>query len=402
MKKAHSTSTLKLIGLFAAIAFPFAANAASVPTPKKTVAPKIEDASGLVRVLVDINQYGFVTDAAIEESSNAELNDATLAAIRQWTFNPAEEDGIAVSSKAVQPFSFNHGAIVYKEKKLAEDSLPSAKKRVAPTLSNELRSITGQVVLQAELNEEGRVIDVAVKSSTHEELESTASDALKKWTFKPAIESGKSIASSVIIPFHFKGIEAAAAVELASHNQNVDKAPKAIRKTIPELPSSVSDQRGEAKLKLTVDQHGFVAAADILESSNPALSAAAQEAALEWKFKPAIKNGEAVAATVIQPFSFNGGLITDEVPVDSMPSIKRSVQPELPAALAQVQGFVKVRLEIDAHGNVQSASCTKSSHDELVAPTVEAAKSWSFKPATRAGEKVPSSVVVPFVFNERS
>ncbi|MDQ8187890.1 energy transducer TonB [Pelagicoccus sp. SDUM812002] len=406
MKTKKHSPNLGIISLCAALVLPFAAGANSVPTPKKTVAPHLNEAisqdAGEVRILVDINEYGFVTDALIEDSTNAALNQAALAAIYQWTFEPAVANGVAVPSKAIQPFYFNDGSIVMETKKTASDRNPIAKSRVAPVLSPDLKNITGEVVLQASLDSEGRVEAVSVKSSTHSELEAVAGAALAQWKFKPAIKDGENSASKVIIPFSFKGTGREAVHEIVAKNAKVDAAPVALRQPTPELTRELREQRGVAKLKLTVDEYGYVAAVDIVESSNEALTSAARDAALQWKFKPAFKDGAAVASTVVQPFSFNGGLLTADLPVDTMPEVKRSKAPKLPEALAQVQGYVKVRLNLDARGNVVHAACTKSSHDELVAPTVEAAKSWSFKPAIRDGEKVPSTVVVPFVFNERS
>ncbi len=406
MKSTYHSPKLSIITLLAAVALPFAAGAATVPTPKKTVAPHLSGAqntaAGEVRILVDINEYGFVTDAQIQDSTNESLNEVSLAAMHQWTFVPAEENGVAVSSKAVQPFYFNEGSIVLEKKKTAADKNPIAKSRVAPTLSEDLLNITGNVILQASLDADGKVAGVKVKSSTHSELEAAASAALQQWSFKPAIKEGETVASKIIIPFNFTGTGSQAIVTAAAKRKSVDKAPVALRQPTPELTHELRNQRGEAKLKLTVDAHGYVAGVDILESSNDALSSAARKAALQWKFKPAIKDGSAVASTVVQPFSFNGGILTADLPVDTLPEVKRSKSPKLPTALAKVQGFVKVRLNLDAQGNVINAACTKSSHDELVAPTVEAAKAWSFKPAVRDGEKVPSTVVVPFVFNERS
>lgn len=388
------------------MALPFALGAATVPTPKKTVAPQLsgalDKAAGEVKVLVEINEYGFVTDAQINASTNESLNEVALDAIHQWTFFPAEENGVAISSKALQPFYFNEGSIVLEKKKTAADKNPIAKSRVAPTLSEDLVNITGNVVLQASLDTKGNVKGITVKSSTHSELEAAASAALEKWSFKPAVKDGESVASKIIIPFNFVGTGSQTTVVAAAKSKSVDKAPVALRQPTPELSRELRNQRGEAKLQLTVDAHGYVAGVDILESSNDALSAAAREAALQWKFKPAVKDGTAVASTVVQPFSFNGGILTADLPVDTLPEVKRSKTPELPEALAKVQGFVKVRLNLDASGKVINAACTKSSHDELIAPTVEAAKAWSFKPAVRNGEKVPSTVVVPFVFNERS
>lgn len=407
MKSSNTSSILGITSLLAAIAMPIVASAAtSVPTPKKTVAPHLSgaltQASGEVRLLVNINEYGFVTDATVADSSNTELNAASLDAIHLWTFSPAKEDGVAVPSKAIQPFYFNGGSIVLESKQAPSDTNPIVRNTSKPTLSDDLMNITGEVVLQASLSSDGNVESVMVKSSTHSELEEAASAALQKWTFKPATKSGEAVASKVIIPFRFEGTGESHEAVVASVKKSVDRAPTAIRQPTPELSRELQDQRGEAKLQLTVDSHGYVANVDILESSNEALSTAAREAALQWKFKPAIKDGAAVASTVIQPFSFNGGLLSADLPVDSMPVAKFKKSPELPEALTDVQGYVSIRLNLDAQGRVVNASCTKSSHDELVAPTVEAAKAWTFKPAVRDGEKVPSSVLVPFIFNKRT
>lgn len=402
MNISHHILAKRLKYVLAAIALPIVVNAGTVPTPKKTVAPKLdvsqEDLSGVIRVKAEINKYGFVTNAEISESTVNELDSATLAAIREWTFTPAQDGGEAVSANVIQPFYFNEGAIVLERKKTVADRNPQVLVRVAPELSEELRNVNGAVVLHAKVGANGKVETVSVQSSTHSELESYASSALEQWSFKPAIRDGEKVASKVMVPFNFGALAVEQVKSVARKVKDVDRAPIAIRRPAPSLPSSVAMERAEAVLALTVDEFGYVASVDVLESSNEVLSQSARDAALMWKFKPALRDGVAVASTVRQPFSFNGGLLTAGLPVDSMPKVKRSKAPELPEALVGVQGYVSIRLDLDGQGRVLNASCTKSSHDELVTPTVEAAKEWTFKPAVRDGEKVPSSVVVPFVF----
>lgn len=402
MKKSHPSMVRSLKCILAALVLPLVLNAATVPTPKKTVAPKLESAqealSGVISVTAEINKYGFVTGAEIAESSLSELDSAVLDAMRQWTFSPATENGEVVSSRVIQPFYFNEGSIVLERKKAVADKNPRVAKRISPELSGDLKNITGSVVLQASLDANGTVESVAVKSSTHSELESFASDALKQWSFKPAVKAGEAVASKIVVPFNFEGSGQEQTQRVVAKVKSVDRAPLAIRQPAPALPAGLNGERAEAVLEMVVDEFGYVASVDVVESSNEGLSKAAREAALSWKFKPALKDGVAVPSTVRQPFSFNGGLLTASLPVDSMPKVKRSKSPELPEALVGVQGFVSVRLDLDGQGKVLNASCTKSSHEELVAPSVEAAKQWSFKPAVREGEQVPSSVVVPFVF----
>lgn len=407
MKIINSSNALGFITAIAISALAATASATpSQPMPKKTVAPRlttdIRDASGEVKVLVNINEYGFVTDAHVANSTNPALNSSALNAALEWTFEPAMEDGHAVPSKAVQPFNFNQGSIVLAEKQ-PQDTLPKAKTKTSPELTKDLLAITGEVVLLANIDALGAVQGIEVKRSTHAELESPATAALARWTFKPAVKDGQAVASKVIIPFLFEGeAEAKAIASRAPDAKSLDTAPVALRQPTPDLPAALVKERGEAKLKLTIDENGFVADAEVIESSNESLTAAAREAALQWKFKPAIKDGVAVASKVVQPFSFNGGLLMADLPVDRMPSVKTSKAPELPKALVGVQGYVKVRLNLDSKGNVISASSAKTSHDELVEPTLLAAREWKFKPAVRDGEEVSSSVIVPFVFNQES
>ena len=395
------------ISLLAAASFPLIAFAATQsPTPRKTVAPSLpsslSEAQGKVEVLAHINEYGFVTKAEISSSSNQELDQSALEAIYSWTFHPATEDGHPVASKALQPFYFDEGTISVAAR-VEKDTHPKPRQKVSPERSPELANITGEVVLKAALDETGAVTEVQVERSTHEELEASAAAALKQWTFKPATQAGQAVASSVIIPFRFQGSEEAPVIAAKAAKAPIpDRAPKPIRQPEPTLASHLQDQSGEATLRMLVDEHGYVADVEVLESSNDQLAAAAIGAALKWKFKPAIKDGQAVASVVSQPFSFNGGLLVAAPKIDRMPTVKSSKAPELPEALREIKGYVQVRLNLDEQGRVVSATASQSSHDELVAPTLEAAKEWKFKPALREGENVSSTVVIPFVYNEKS
>jgi protein TonB len=62
---------------------------------------------GRVVVRVELDERGNVTRADIASSSGApRLDDAALAAIRQWRCNPALRGGVPVRAVALQPFNF--------------------------------------------------------------------------------------------------------------------------------------------------------------------------------------------------------------------------------------------------------------------------------------------------------
>lgn len=83
------------------------------PVPVRTVAPEIPQnfaragGSGLVTVSFLVDEKGQVQDAAVEKSSNPELNEPAVKAIRKWRFKPARKDGAAVAMRVSIPIKFD-------------------------------------------------------------------------------------------------------------------------------------------------------------------------------------------------------------------------------------------------------------------------------------------------------
>ena len=64
--------------------------------------------------------------------------------------------------------------------------------------------VEGRVVLDVQINSNGRVGSVRVLSSSGSPvLDSTAISAVKRWSFSPAREDGKPVSSQVHVPFRF-------------------------------------------------------------------------------------------------------------------------------------------------------------------------------------------------------
>jgi TonB family protein len=61
---------------------------------------------GTVVLLVTVANDGAVTDAAVAETRGASLDQAAIAAVKQWQFRPARRDGEAISSRIRIPFTF--------------------------------------------------------------------------------------------------------------------------------------------------------------------------------------------------------------------------------------------------------------------------------------------------------
>ncbi len=71
--------------------------------PEKALKDRVR---GLVIVRVLVQEDGGVREVRIEQGSRADLNEAALAAARQWRFEPARKDGRFVRTYTTVRFPF--------------------------------------------------------------------------------------------------------------------------------------------------------------------------------------------------------------------------------------------------------------------------------------------------------
>ncbi len=86
------------------------------------------------------------------------------------------------------------------------DQAPRALAAPKPDYSYALRhdEVEGRVVVTFTVTPSGGVADAAVVSSTQKRLEKPTLEAIKKWTFSPAVKAGVPVRSRVIQPVAFK------------------------------------------------------------------------------------------------------------------------------------------------------------------------------------------------------
>jgi protein TonB len=65
------------------------------------------------------------------------------------------------------------------------------------------QGVSGVVAVSVVIDEKGSVISTTVAKSTHADFESPATDAVKKWKFKPAQKDGAPVKMKVTIPIRF-------------------------------------------------------------------------------------------------------------------------------------------------------------------------------------------------------
>jgi protein TonB len=81
------------------------------PSPAYPLAARKRGIEGVVRLNVEVSAEGAPTAVNLAESSGfAPLDEAALAAVRNWRFEPAKRGGKAVSARVEIPlrFKLNH------------------------------------------------------------------------------------------------------------------------------------------------------------------------------------------------------------------------------------------------------------------------------------------------------
>ncbi len=83
------------------------------PVPIKTPPPKYPDSlkrdgiSGVVAVILVIDEKGSIQEASISKSSHHDFEKPALDAVKNWKFKPATKDGNPVKVRVTVPLRFN-------------------------------------------------------------------------------------------------------------------------------------------------------------------------------------------------------------------------------------------------------------------------------------------------------
>jgi len=175
--------------------------------------------------------------------------------------------------------------------------------------------------------------------------------------------------------------------------------PQATVMTPPAYPAAAvaSGTTGKVVLVLDIGADGVPTAAEV-ESADPpgVFDAAAIEAAMGWRFSPAIEDGKAVPSQVRVPVEFE-----PDPPAAAPGATGAHAPPLYPAqALAgRVEGKVVLLVDIDAAGAVLDVAVESSEPAGVFdANAIAAARTWRFEPEVKDGRPVPSRVRVPVAF----
>jgi TonB family protein len=181
---------------------------------------------------------------------------------------------------------------------------------------------------------------------------------------------------------------------IASPSLRAGQVPSPIDTVAPVVPAELAAMPGEVELQITLNENGYVTSAAVKSSSNFKLEGPCLKAIQQWRYTaPA-----AGTASFVQPFRFGGETIDTTSVTSTRPEPRNKVEPQVPDELAHISGDVTVALAVSSTGETVNAQVIKSTHQELDALCLAAAKKWTFKPATNQGRAISSKVYLPFHF----
>ncbi len=297
---------------------------------------KVAGIEGKVVVEFIVSDIGLVTSAHAHQSTHPGFEEAAVAAVKQWLFEPGMKNGTATAMRMRVPVIFTIPPDFISTTLLeippgnrptewTYDTMPrmqTTAKGVYPfgaLLLNERPTIESVIVI----NTEGRISKVIWPQDTSEEFRGAVHALMDVLKLTPAKRDGKAVETGMRLRLEFNPyngdvrIDDSAAAILKrlriegtqAHFESVDDLDTpliASNKTTPAFPSWLSDdmRTGAALIEYYVDAEGRAQLPRIVSASDPAFGYAACQAVAQWQFNPPTKDGQPVIVKVRVPFEF--------------------------------------------------------------------------------------------------
>lgn len=311
---------------------------------------------GVVILEVTIGPDGRVSNAMVLRHVDL-LDDAALAAVMQWEFQPTLLIGVAVPVIMTTTVNFSPQSSsgvpapppppTSPQPSLVASATPAAGqitagrgvpaptkiKDVTPELPDSAKQagVTGIVLLDITIGTTGKVQNIRMLRHLPESADAGRAvlDAVKQWEFAPTLVNGLPVAvnMAVRVTFTKDGVQittppevvpatnpAAAGDTPASPVPNGQplrvggniREPVKVKDVAPVYPRDALRARlqGNVIIEAVIDAEGNVANAKVLNSAAPSLDAAALDAVKQWKFAPTMINGVPVPIVMVVTVRF--------------------------------------------------------------------------------------------------
>jgi TonB family protein len=389
---------------------------------------------GKVKVRFIVEANGAVTGVRAVSATDPRFETAAVAAVRRWKFDPALDGGRAIASCLEVPVLFRLADVKKPPLFPPEDPVtlpvtpPVAVEQPGADYPPELlaRNLPGQVRVQLTVDAKGRAQDVAVGGATHVDFVLPALAALQRWKFQPAMQGDLALSRRTEVEVDFTALTTDAAADplaangLSLRSGSFDHAPAPFVVADPVYPYDLllAGAGGEARVDFTVAPNGLTRDVTVRDALSDEFGRALAAALETWAFKPALKDGRAVAAKLAMRWTFaapdaatdpadaqlvaraRGGDAFSARGLDAQLTPLYRVSPVYPAALRaqRPEGDAVIDFIIDRDGRARLPRIVSASAVEFGWAAATAVAQWVFAPPRHGGQPVDVRVEIPFHF----
>jgi TonB family protein len=276
----------------------------------------------------------------------------------------------------------------------APEVMPKPKSRVRPDYPDEMRQTSemGYVIIVRYIDLTGKSLGLDA-TGTHVPFQRSVEATFGNWSVSAAKRGGQPVNALVWLSVIFNPKSAAA--------NGPDATPRLLAVAPVETPirPTPEGQPPVVSMKLNLDAAGAIVAAEPVGMVKPPVLAAIRGSLQKWRFAPARRGGQPIAAELVmpvlcqQPTKWDAG---KQIP----PKVISQEHPVYPYAMARfgLRGKVVIDFVVDDQGRVKGPVIAESDNPEFDEPALKALRRWKFQPATLDGQPVNTRTRVPIVF----
>jgi len=276
----------------------------------------------------------------------------------------------------------------------APDKMPAARGRVRVPYPNEMRKTDeiGYVIIDRYLDAKGQTSSLRAEG-THVPFQRAVEGAFSGTRMRAARRDREPIDARIWLSVIFNPKSAS--------TKGADATPRlfAVTPVFARESPSRAGMPPVVHMRLSLDAAGAITLAVPETAPSVTILTAIQKALVDWRFAPARRNGEPVAAEVVVPV-----LCLAQMPAESSSLVPARVisrkAPVYPPALVRfgLEGRVLVQFDIDTSGRVQNPVITESDNPAFEEPAITALRECKFLPATVQGVPISSRMLQSLKF----
>jgi TonB family protein len=395
--------------------------------------------AGTAVVRVTVDETGAITAARVLEASQPPFGDAALAAVKQWSFSPAQHNRQKVAMCLDVPFEFDreHPARkgVLPEERLLPTASPRTDANAEETPLDEYpdslrgRGLPGVITFRCHVNADGTCANFRVLTSSHADLVVPVLRSVKHWTFTPGKQGDLNIGADLVGEVSFRDANAPSRDEVlrvngitARDGSAPDPSPRVVSLPEPVYPYEelLAGEAGSATIDFVVMANGTVGEAHVRDATKPAFGAAALAAVEASFFEGAKDHGVGVDVPLTRKFDFGAIAADAKDPgeglvhlvtlarakaigtakgLDAKITPVYRMMPVKPRSVAEDEkGQATIEFTIDRDGRGRMPRIVSATKPELGWSAATAVSQWVFNVPTRGGQPTEVRVQVPFAF----